>query len=123
MTEIIAFSPQNSSELLAFQRYMAALETAPVCLSPPHSQAVQQRWIELRASLGPSLPLPSVGPTADGDLQFAWSRKDRYVDIDIHPDGTFEWFATNRETGEHQGSEDENLTALPDTLLDWLRGL
>jgi hypothetical protein len=78
---------------------------------------VRRLWRTLCVYAGVKLQAPAAGPGGELRFYFAWHREDVYLDIDLAPDGRFEWFWTDRRTGEADGSEDERLTAPPEALI------
>ena len=81
------------------------------------AEHVRRLWRTLGVYAGVPLQAPAAGPGGELSFYFAWHREDVYLDIDLAPDGRFEWFWTNRRTGEAEGSEDERLTTPPEALI------
>ncbi len=84
---------------------------------------VRRLWGMLVEGVGESLPAPAADRGGDLGFYMAWHREDVYLDVDVAPDGRFEWFWTNRRTGEAEGSEDERLDKPTDALVHRLRSL
>ncbi len=88
-------------------------------LSWIHSDVVRQLWSKLIA-LVPNLRIPQTGLIPDEtSFCFAWDNKDNYLDIEVFPDATFEWFYRNRNNNTLAGSE-EAINIIDDTLIDYL---
>lgn len=84
---------------------------------------VRSIWAELNERLGRRLPLPITTPTDEGTVQLAWNTKTQYVDIEVYPDGSIEWFYRNRTTDEVDGTDDERCLEISDSLLARMRFL
>lgn len=52
------------------------------------------------------LPLPTVQVTNEPAVIMAWDSGEQYIDIEIHPNGEYDWFYRNRVTREIAGTED-----------------
>ncbi len=69
-------------------------------------------WESLRRRLGPDCPLPITQPMGDGAIQLAWDNGQKYLDVEVLPDGNLHWYFRDRETGEVLGTEDESIQKL-----------
>ena len=86
-------------------------------LQPHHVAHALQFWHHLCADHSP--PEPSIEGTSE-HITFAWRDDTVYLDVQVTPDGRFEWFADSEETWLG-GTDDEPTEALPAefyTLLD-----
>lgn len=91
---------------------------------PHHLSRVRQVYRQIRDHVGPRLSLPVTQPTADHEaVQLYWDTGDKYVEIDVHADGTLHWFSKNRTTGERDGTDDDRVFGVPPPLLDQLVAL
>ncbi len=61
-------------------------------------------WKELSDKTKWNLKSPRVDLTDEDVLRFAWSTDSIYAEIEIHEDGSREWFCRNRITSEYFGS-------------------
>lgn len=107
-------------EPLEWSEFLHGLEGGSVGLSSHHAERVREVWRELRAAIGPRLPLPQATSRDDGQIAFAWSRPEIYAEIEIHPDRTYEWFARDRTRDRHDGSSEPQVGALDERLLKLL---
>ena len=96
------------------------LEAHPVGLPAEQARAVRQAWTDLRAAIGPSLPLPRVQGGEEGELKFAWSSDRFYAELEIHEDTSHEWFFRDRERDVHNGSAGPEPGAVPGQFLSLL---
>ena len=48
----------------------------------------------------------------DGAIQLAWDNGQKYLDVEVLPDGNLHWYFRDRETGEVLGTEDEPIQKL-----------
>ena len=63
-------------------------------------EASKELWEAIQVS-NPDIPEPQAGPTAEGDLlEMVWDREEHHFDVDINPDGTFDWFYCNRQCSD-----------------------
>lgn len=112
--------PRSLNERHRFEAYLSRLDKAPTGLSPAHAVTVRSVWQQLRAQIE-GLSLPAAGPSADG-FQLVWSTSALLVEIDVLPDGSLHWFASDRTTRVHEGSE-APVAELASSVLAWLRRL
>jgi hypothetical protein len=79
---------------LAFFRALATLDAHGV--APDHAAAVTAAWqfLVIGAARAGWLPAePELDLTADGAVRLVWAGARHYLHLDIHPDGSFEWFS------------------------------
>lgn len=69
-------------------------------------------WNELLNKIGVRLKSPRVDFTDEDVLRFAWSTDSIYAEIEIHEDGSREWFCRNRITNEYHGSSEPETSEL-----------
>lgn len=76
-------------------------------ITSAHLAAVIHLWDALILRLAPSpWPLPLTQMTATGNVQLAWDTGRHYVEVDILPDGTQEWFYRDRKTNVLDGTDE-----------------
>jgi hypothetical protein len=88
-----------------------------------HIDMVRKIWANICFRLGAGFPLPLAQPTGEGGtLQLAWDNGIHYVEAEVHPNGTMDWFYRNRATNEVDGTEDPMpiQPTLPEALLERL---
>ncbi len=67
------------------------------------------------------LPVPTAIPSEDGSMHLAWDREQHHLDVDLFPDGSFEWFYRNRLTDELDGTDESRVFGMPDALARRIR--
>lgn len=67
------------------------------------------------------LPVPTALPSEDGSMHLAWDRDQHHLDVDLFPDGSFEWFYRNRLTDELDGTDEGRVLGMPEALARRLR--
>lgn len=75
------------------------------------AKSVVAFWREAKP-LGP-LPVPTAIPF-EGSMHLAWDHGQHHLDVDLFPDGTFEWFYRNRSTNELDGTDESRATGMPE---------
>lgn len=109
------------TELQEWLEFLDGLEGPKIRLSRDHADRVKAVWCELRAVVGIQLSLPQVTSRDDGQIVFAWSYPNIYVEIEIHSNGTYEWFAKDRLLDLYDGSSKPHHGALDESLLKFLQ--
>lgn len=82
-------------------------------------ETTRRLWASLRQRI-PSLIVPAADPLESGTLQLVWDAGRTHVDVDVLPNGAFEWFYRDRTTGLTSGEDDCAPDALPDALCAFL---
>jgi len=54
-----------------------------------------------------AVPAPAIYLNEDKNLVLMWSRNNSYADLEISPDGDYQWFFRNRITSTCSGSDEE----------------
>lgn len=102
----------------AWADFLDNLEEGEVALTRSHAERVRSVWRDLRKALGPHLALPLAEPGEDGALKLSWSSKEVYADLELHPDGSQEWFWRDRRRDVYGGSTQPTHGSLDTRLLD-----
>jgi hypothetical protein len=85
------------------------------------AQAAADVLAEMLDVVGPDLEIPDAIPGVDGKLFYTWKRDDQYLELEMLPDGTGEFFFRDGKTGDIW-SEDFRLGhVLPASAIDRLR--
>jgi len=75
----------------------------------------------LRDKFTVRLPTPLTQLTNMNAVQLAWDSGRYYLDIDVFPDGTLQWFFRDRSSNELDGTDDDEfLEHVPNPLLQRL---
>lgn len=65
------------------------LQSGP--LPEAQRSSVRGLWLHLVAVFGKAVPLPRVEVSGER-FRYSWSRRDRFLDVELFPDGRCEWF-------------------------------
>ena len=84
------------------------------------SAAIGAFWINAQQAVG-TLPVPMAIPSEDGSMHLAWDRDEHHLDVDLHGDGTYEWFYSNRITDELDGTDEDRVSGMPADLASRFR--
>ena len=79
--------------------YLHNLTEEPICLSKEYANVVISIWEKLEAHVA-NIELPTAYPGGDLGFQLVWNKPNYYLDIDIAPDGKFDWFFMDRRSGK-----------------------
>jgi hypothetical protein len=85
------------------------------------SQAAWDVLTDMLEVVGPELEIPDAIAGVDGKLFYTWKRDDQYLELEMLPDGTGEFFFRDGKTGD-TWSEDFRLgQSLPPNAIGKLR--
>jgi hypothetical protein len=90
-------------------------------LGEDHAEELRHFWSLAFSRLGPALPEPLTQPTSEGAWQLAWGAGRHYVEVDVYPDGSLEWFYRDREAGAVEGTADGPIQRPPPELFEKIR--
>lgn len=77
-------------------------------------------WAQVQASRRET-PLPITTPIESGVLNLAWNDPIQYLEVTIGEDGRFGWFYRRTTSDETEGSDEDDLEAVPDRVFDLLQ--
>ncbi|MFO0734816.1 MAG: hypothetical protein U0270_03015 [Labilithrix sp.] len=84
----------------AWRSFLQDLESR-LGISADMASKVRRSWDSLASLVDAELPLPMGDMTSDNErFQFAWSYRSVLVEVEVHADGTVEWFGKDRKTGK-----------------------
>jgi hypothetical protein len=87
-------------------------------------QLAQAAWdilVDMLDTIGPDLEIPDAIPGVDGKLFYTWKQDGEYLELEMLPDGTGEFFFRDGKTGD-TWSEDFRLgDSLPPKAINKLR--
>lgn len=103
-----------------------ALRSAPGTVQPPWADTPTQRAFddaEAFVNAWPSVRLqkPDVGLADDGEVNFLWKGPELHVDLGFYGDGTFSYFARDRDGTRHAGDDLNASDGLPENLVAILK--
>jgi hypothetical protein len=87
-------------------------------LSPVRARQVQDLWDEI-ARLAVRTPYAAV--TEDGGVSMTWDRGRHHFEIEVLPDGNYDWFYMDRESNARSGEEGVRLGIYSPELVSRLR--
>ncbi|MCP4602834.1 MAG: hypothetical protein GY847_20340 [Proteobacteria bacterium] len=93
--------------------YLSNLTTDPIFLDEEFARKVKIVWAMLVSNLGINVPPPTAGPGGELGFQFVWNRSRYYLEVEIAPDGRFDWFFTDRHTNKSLGTKEDELLVEP----------
>jgi hypothetical protein len=85
------------------------------------SEAAWDVLVEMFDVVGPDLEIPDAIPGVDGKLFYTWKRDGQYLELEMLPDGTGEFFFRDGETGETWSEEFRLGQSLPPGAIARLR--
>lgn len=94
---------------LAWDEYLRKLAEPSGPLSLKRLREIERLWRALRGQVTVHLPPPYATATEDGEFVMTWDRDSHHFEIEILPDGKYEWFYLDRSSGESCGEEDHPL--------------
>jgi len=95
----------NSQELLQEHRLYLDRIVREGQITGQLAQAAWDVLVDMLDVIGPDLEIPDAIPGVDGKLFYTWNRDGRYLELEMPPDGTAEFFCRNGETGDTCGEE------------------
>ena len=57
-------------------------------------------WNDLKAASGNLLPVPDASPGPDDQVLYTWNNGEHYLELEVFPEGSAEFFYRNRESGQ-----------------------
>jgi len=77
-----------------------------VAVESIQDETVRLIWQSLEDRYKSILPLPVAEKEETGTFRLSWSLPDWYATIEVHTDGSWEWYAANRTTGKSEAVEE-----------------
>ncbi|MGH7486324.1 MAG: hypothetical protein ACRD3J_21410 [Thermoanaerobaculia bacterium] len=103
----------SGSKLAALQsdsveRWLAYLRSLPMrSLATENVAAATERlWSQLSDELDALIPPPNASPTDDGGVLMSWQRNGRHLEVEMMPDGTYDWFYRHRASDTDESGTD-----------------
>lgn len=94
--------------------------TAATALEPTQGLRVRHFWRALEEHLGASIIPPRAAPR-NGSFSMFWDRGRHHFEIEILPEGNFDWFYMDRESDRRAGDEGLRVGHYPAQMLGALR--
>lgn len=90
----------------AAPRGAGMVDTAPIRLAAARILYVLVVFGHIRGAVGDRLAFPSIEQgQEEGAVALIWSRGHFYAEVELHADGTHEWFFRDRTHDTHDGSD------------------
>lgn len=105
-----------------FGHFLRSLEAPPIALPVNGAATIRRVWLQLRAGLGPTLPVPGADrPEEEPEvlLRFFWYHDRAFVEVEFLDGGGLRWFSRDNRSGAADGG-DTPVPVLPRRLLDAL---
>jgi len=90
----------------AWGRYLRSLMEPSGPLPTQRIRQIERLWECLQGQVTGSLALPHATATEAGELVMTWDRGPHHFEIEILPDGRYDWFYLDRSSGERAGEEE-----------------
>lgn len=112
-TEAIAGPTVSSSAMsTAWSEYLRGLSAPEGPIEPFQAARVRRLWEALRQRIGEELAPPYAAPLEDGRFALVWDRGDHHFEIELLPNGTYDWFYMDRSSSLRGGEEEQTLGSL-----------
>jgi len=95
MNERLTTTPLLREHCLYLERIVREGE-----ISPQLSRAAWNALEDILDIVGPNLEVPDAIPGVDGKLFYTWKRGNHYLELEMLPDGSGEFFYRNTDDGE-----------------------
>ena len=109
-------SPARDADWLDYLRSLPAKGA----ISYVAENTAEKIWRKLRP-LANNVSVPDAAVTNDGGLFMSWDRGAHHLEIELHPNGRYEWFYRNRSTDNFGGEYDYPSILIPPDLLTQFR--
>jgi hypothetical protein len=104
-----------------WSQYLHSLMEPSGPLSAPRVREIERLWECLRGQMAASLTLPYATATETGQFVMTWDRGPRHFEIEILPDGRYDWFYLDRSSGERAGEEEHPVGTCSPRMIAHLR--
>jgi hypothetical protein len=78
-------------------------------------------WETACAAAGPKLRVPNAGTGPNGEVMFVWNANEHYLELEVFPDQTADFFYENRQTDEAWVEDVHSINALPEPVVKVLQ--
>lgn len=90
-----------------WERYLRTLQEPSGPLPAQRVRQIEILWEHLQGRVEKHLPLPHAMASEAGEFVMTWDRGPHHFEIEVLPDGGYDWFYLDRTSGERLG-EDEH---------------
>lgn len=88
----------------SWDRFLQGLAAPEGGLAPARARQVRELWQTLER-IGEGVPPPYAAATEAGGLSMTWDRGRHHFEIEVLPDGTYDWFYMDRHSEDRAGAE------------------
>ena len=94
----------------AVDRWHAYLSSLPLrhLATERAAAATEGLWNELSEELEAPIPPPNASPTDDAGVLMSWQLNGHHLEIEVMPDGAYEWFYRHRVSDMDESGSDES---------------
>lgn len=121
-------TPERSFDSAAFDRaepdwekYLRNLAEPSGPLPSQRVRQIEALWERLRRRVEEHLPLPHALASETGEFVMAWDRGPHHFEIEVLPNGSYDWFYLDRTSGERLGEDEHPLGAFSSEMVSRLR--
>jgi hypothetical protein len=87
-----------------WDRFLQGLAAPQGGFSPARARQVRELW-QILERIGEGIPPPYAAATEAGGLSMTWDRRGHHFEIEVLPDGTYDWFYMDRGSEDRAGAE------------------
>lgn len=111
-----AFDPAEPD----WERYLRSLAEPSGPLPGQRVRQIEALWEALQGRIEKHLPHPYAMAADTGEFVMTWDRGPHHFEIEVLPNGRYDWFYLDRTSGERLG-EEEPLGAFSAEMVSYLR--
>lgn len=104
-----------------WDQYLRSLAQPSGPLSLQQVHEIERLWDRLRRQMPDPFDLPCSTATESGKLVMTWDSGPHHFEIEGFPDGRYDWFYLDRNSGERIGEEDYPLDTCSPAMISHLR--
>jgi hypothetical protein len=90
-------------------------------LSSSRVHQIERLWESLQDQVCRNLPPPYATATEEGEFVMTWDNGPFHFEIEVLPQGSYDWFYFDRDSGERRGEEGQFLDAFSAEMISLLR--
>lgn len=112
-----AFDPAEPD----WERYLHDLTEPSGPLSHQRVRQIETLWEHLQRRVAEHLPLPHAMASETGEFVMTWDRGPHHFEIEMLPNGSYDWFYLDRTSGERLGEDEHPLGTFSTEMVSRLR--
>lgn len=121
-------TPQRNFQSAAFdstepewERYLRDLAEPMGPLPGQRVRQIEVLWEGLRRQVEQNLPVPHAMASEAGEFVMTWDHGPHHFEIEVFPDGRYDWFYLDRTSGERLGQDEHPLGTFSAEMVSRLR--